>query len=137
MENDSIRPSGTNTLVDIWIEGKVRSICVAQEAIGSFLGFDQAAGMSDRDRCEFVRAHLPLVAKSAKARLAGADAAANSVTIGIGDLPRPDGSSGDRRKANRRSNERRKPERPASVPIERRRRERRQSERRTKPAKSD
>jgi len=106
---------------------------VTQEAIGSFLGFDQAAGMSDRDRCEFVRAHLPLVAKSAKARLTDAGQAADSVTIAIGDLPRADGSSGDRRKADQRSSERRKRERPAGVQIERRRRERRQGERRSKP----
>ena len=61
MENDSIRSSGTDTLIDLWIDGKIRSICVTQEAIGAFLGFENATGMSDRDRCEFVRAHLPLV----------------------------------------------------------------------------
>jgi hypothetical protein len=135
MENDSIRSSGTDTLVDIWIEGKVRSICVTQEAIGAFLGFEKTTGMSDRDRCEFVRAHLPLLAKSAKAALG--DPSADSVVLGNGDLPRPDGSSGDRRRADRRASERRKPEKPAAVQVERRRRERRQGERRTKPAKQD
>ena len=47
MENDSIRPSGTNTLVDIWIDGKLRGVCVSQQAIGAYQGFDQAAGMTE------------------------------------------------------------------------------------------
>jgi len=135
MENDSIRSSGTDTLVDIWIDGKVRSICVTQEAIGAFLGFEKTVGMSDRDRSEFVRAHLPLVAKAAKTNLE--DPTADFVTLGNGDLPRTDGSSGDRRKADRRATERRKQEKPAGAQLERRRRERRQGERRTKPTKQD
>ena len=135
MENDSIRSSGTDTLIDLWIDGKIRSICVTQEAIGAFLGFETATGMSDRDRCEFVRAHLPLVAKAAKSSLE--DPAAPSVTLGNGDLPRPDGSSGDRRKASRRGSERRKGEKTPAVQLERRRRERRQGERRTSPAKPE
>ena len=46
MENDSIRSSGTSTLVDIWVEGKVRAISVSQAAIGAFLGFDEARSLS-------------------------------------------------------------------------------------------
>ena len=135
MENDSIRSSGTDTLIDLWVDGKVRSICVTHEAIGAFLGFEKATGMSDRDRCEFVRAHLPLIAMAAKTNLE--DPTADSVTLGNGDLPRPDRTSGDRRKAERRAAERRKTEKTAGVQVERRRRERRQSERRTKAAKPD
>ena len=48
MENDSIRSVGSDTLVDIWIDGKMRSLSVSLEAIGAFLGFDKAAGMSER-----------------------------------------------------------------------------------------
>ena len=48
MENDSIRSVGSDTLVDIWIDDKMRSLLVSPEAIGAFLGFDKAAGMSDR-----------------------------------------------------------------------------------------
>ena len=135
MENDSIRSSGTDTLIDLWIDGKIRSICVTQEAIGAFLGFEKATAMSDRDRCEFVRAHLPLVAKAAKTNLE--DPTTDSVTLGNGGLPRPDGSSADRRKAERRASERRKREKPVGVQLERRRRERRQGERRTKATKPD
>ena len=47
MENDSIRASGNNTLVDIWINGKLRSICITHEAIGAFVGFDTAAEFSE------------------------------------------------------------------------------------------
>ena len=66
MESDSIRASGSDTLVDIWIDGKLRAISISQEAIGAFLGFDRVEGMSDDDRCEFVRTHLPLVISAAK-----------------------------------------------------------------------
>ena len=69
MENDLIRASGTNTLVDIWIEGKMRSLCVSQQAIGAHLGFNEAKGLSDRDRCEFVRANLALIVTAAQGRL--------------------------------------------------------------------
>src|SRR5579884_3783805 len=137
MENDSIRASGTYALVDVWIDGRVRWICVSQEAIGAFLGFEQAAGMADQDRCEFVRDHLPLVVTAAQARLRGGDPHANTVIIEGGELPRPDGGSGDRRKGERRKTQRRKPDRPRGDQTERRRRERRQGERRTKPTKPD
>jgi hypothetical protein len=137
MENDSIRPSGTNTLVEIWIDGKLRGICVSQEAIGAFVGFDEAARMVDQDRCEFVRANLPLVVTAAKARLRDTDPSDDTVTIDIGHLPRPDGRSGDRRKEDRRGEQRRKADRPRGEQSERRRRERRQGERRTKPPKSE
>lgn len=133
VENDSIRPSGTNTLIDIWIDGKIRAICVSHEAIGSFVGFEQAAGMSEDDRCEFVRTHLPLVVKATMARLRDSDPTADRVVIDGGQLPRPDGRSGDRRKSERRTDQRRKAERPRGVQTERRRRDRRQGERRTKP----
>lgn len=130
MENDSIRSSGFNTLVDIWIDGKVRAICVSQDAIGAYLGFDQAAKMTDNDRCEFVRAHLPLLMNAAKTRLIATDPDADFVTIELSQLPRPDGTTGDRRKLERRKTERRKGDAPTGTFTERRRRARRQSERR-------
>jgi hypothetical protein len=119
VETDSIRSSGTNTLVDLWIDGKVRAICVTQDAIGAYLSFDRTASMSEQDRCEFVRGHLPLLVSAAKSLLKG-DPATESVTIGLGQLPRADGRSGDRRKA-----ERRKATKPREG-TERRRRDRRQ-----------
>jgi len=132
MENDSIRTSGTNTLVDIWIDGKMRGICLSQEAIGAYIGFDRATGMSGDDRCEFVRTHLPLVVTAARARLRELDPAADVVSIEAGHLPRSDGQTGDRRKSDRRKTERRKANSKGEHP-ERRRTDRRQSQRRARP----
>jgi hypothetical protein len=136
METDSIRSSGTNTLIDIWIDGKMRAICVSHEAIGAFLGFEEASGMSDADRCEFVRTHLPLVVTAAKTLIHSTDSSAGTVILEGGHLPRPDGRSGNRRKADRRKGERRKAESPKDHQPERRRPgDRRQGGRRTKSPK--
>ena len=137
MENDSIRSSGSNTLVDIWIEGRMRGICITREAIEQFLNMpaDQAEAMSEDDRCEFVRTHLPLIVTAAKARLAETGFDAEAVTIDVGQLPRPDGKPGDRREDDRRKGERRRLDVPRRGQPERRRTDRRQSDRRTKPAK--
>ena len=132
MENDSIRPNGTNTLVDIWIDGKLRAITVSQEAIGGFLGFDRMAGMSDDDRCEFVRTHLPLVVTAAKARLRDTDPTAGAVVIDAGELPRADGRPAERRKTERRKGDRRKDGKPGPEQPERRRSDRRKGQRRTR-----
>ena len=132
MENDSIRPSGSDTLVDIWIDGKLRAICVSHDAIAAFLGFERAGGMSDDDRCEFVRTHLPMVVTAAKAGLRD-NPRADTIMIDVGQLPRPDGTGGDRRKGDRRKAERRKGPRPPGGRPDRRRGDRRQGERRTRP----
>jgi hypothetical protein len=137
MENDAIRSSGTNTLVDIWIDGKMRAVCISQQAIGAFLGFDKAAGMSDRDRCEFVRAHLPIVVTAAKNRLGDSNIAADAVVIDVDDLERPDGATGNRRKVDRRKTDRRKSSQPRSPLPERRRGDRRQGDRRGPAPKQD
>jgi hypothetical protein len=133
MENDSIRASGTDTLVDLWINGKLRAICVSQEAIGAFVGFAQASSMSDKGRCEFVRTNLPLVIAAAKTRLRDSPAA-DAVTIDAGQLPRPDGRVGDRRQGERRKDDRRRSERePDPSRPDRRRSDRRTGERRRAP----
>ena len=137
MENDSIRASGSDTLVDLWIDGKLRAISISQEAIGAFLGFERAAGMSDEDRCEFVRSHLPLVMTAAKARLSATNPAADVVSIDVGDLPNTDGRSGDRRNADRRQAERRKSARPDANQPDRRRGDRRTGQRRRPSKPSD
>lgn len=131
MENDSIRASGGKTLVDIWIDGKMRSICVSKEAIGAYIGFDRMSGMSGDDRCEFVRTHLPLVVTAAKARLRDTDPDAEAVVVESGQLPRRDGQSGDRRQKERRKGERRKVALPKGDRPERRRSDRRQGPRRS------
>jgi hypothetical protein len=137
MENDSIRASGTDTLVDIWVNGKLRAICVRREAIDEYIGFDQAARMSEDDRCEFVRRNLPLVVTAVKRKLGDTNALADTVTIEGAQLG-GDGGGGDRRKRERRKTERRKVAKPKEqLPYgERRRGDRRKGERRRPPSKS-
>lgn len=135
MENDSIRSVGSDTLVDIWIDGKMRSLCVSHDAIGAFLGFDKAAAMSDQDRCEFVRTNLPLVVDAAKQRLSETDRGSDEVVIDVGQLPRSDGRSGDRRQTDRRKGERRKMTIPRHGQPERRKGDRRSGDRRTRAPK--
>ncbi len=135
MENDSIRSLGTDTLVDIWIDGKMRSLSVSQEAIGAFLGFERASGMSDQDRCEFIRTHLPLIVSAAKQRLSDTNRNADEVVIDVGQLPRSDGRSGDRRQTDRRKGERRKMTVPRAGQPDRRKGDRRAGERRSRPPK--
>jgi hypothetical protein len=137
MENDSIRASGGNTLVDVWIEGKLRGISVSRGAIETFLGLTphQAAAMSDNDRCEFVRTHLPIVLTAAKLQLREMNSAADSVSIDSGQLGSTGrGRVGDRRKTERRTTERRNPNGSEPPRVgDRRRSERRTGERRKTP----
>ena len=134
MENDSIRASGTDTLVDVWVEGKLRAICITREAIETFAGFDGRSGVSEASRCEFVRTHLTHVLSAARTQLRDGDPAANEIIIAAGHL----GGASDRRKGERRKSDRRKVKLPAGkLPHgERRRADRRSGERRRTPKDS-
>ena len=131
MEGDTIRPSGTNTLVDLWLVDRVRPICVTREAIAANVGFAKAEGMGEDDRCQFVRSNLSLVLSAARHALDDGEK---------GELVVLDGSAlvaggivgGERRKDDRRKSERRKSARPKNglAQPDRRRSERRQGERR-------
>lgn len=127
MESDSIRSSGNNTLVDVWVEGKLRAISVAREAIETFLGSKLPAAMSDEDRCEFVRTHLPEIVAAVQVKLRG-DAGAGIIVIEAGQLS----TTRDRRSGDRRKSDRRKPGTTGSSPPhgERRRGQRRNGDRR-------
>jgi hypothetical protein len=129
MENDSIRASGNSTLVDIWVNGKLRAISVTREAIETFFGVSHATGMTEDERCEFVRGHLPQLVTAVKATLRDNDPNADSVDIDIGQFG---GRAADRRKTERRKSDRRKTNLPKeSLPQgERRRGDRRRSDRR-------
>ena len=124
MENDSIRASGSSTLVDIWVNGKLRAISVTKHAIDAYVGPSTASGMSDDDRCEFVRTHLPLIVTAVKARLREANRDLDAVTLDVahlgvrgaerrkGDrrkvkLPKESLPHGERRKSDRRKGDRR------------------------------
>ena len=132
MENDSIRASGSSTLVDIWIDGRLRAICVEKEAIAAVVGFDAAARMSDDERCEFVRTHLPLVVTAVKSQLGKIDGDPDSVALEAGQLGDAGSSKADRRKADRRTSDRRNADQSRDkLPHgERRRGDRRKTDRR-------
>ena len=127
MENDSIRASGNNTLVDVWVEGKLRAISVTREAIETFLGSRAPSTMSEDDRCEFVRTHLPQVVAAVQVKLRG-NAGAGMIVIEAGQL----GAPRDSRSAERRKSDRRKSATTAQPPPqgERRRGQRRNGHRR-------
>ncbi len=128
MENDSVRTSGGNTLVDMWIDGKLRSISVAGEAIDAFLHLsrERAAALSDDERREFVRTHLTLVVNAAATKLRASGVDADAVALERGDLglrsappasggdpdrraaPTAAAGDGDRRSGDRRQGDRRK-----------------------------
>lgn len=137
MENDSIRASGSDTLVDIWIDGKMRSVCISQEAIGAYLDFDRVVQMSDDERCDFVKNNMSLVLRTAKARLREIDPTTTAILIDAGHLPRPDGKSTDRRRGDRRKGDRRKVKLPLGNQPERRRSDRRTGERRARKPKAE
>jgi hypothetical protein len=121
MENDTIRVNGSKTLVDIWIDGKVRAISISRDAIEAFLGTEPGGAMTEDDRCEFVRTHLQLVISAAKARLGETNPAANSVSVEGDQLRNVDAA----RAKERRRGERRKSSKP--VLVERRRGDRRKT----------
>ena len=109
MDNDSIRTVGATTLVDIWIDGKLRSICVTRGAIEDSLGPEKAAALSDDERCEFVRQHMAQVVKAARDWLREGNADAANIVIDSGQLPPLTGpKSTERRKGERRATDRRK-----------------------------
>lgn len=125
MESDSIRPSGSNTLVEIWVNGKVRAITITKQAIDAFLGQAATKDLSEEQRCEFVRTNLPLVVTATKARLREAAEDIETVTIEAGHL--------GGRAAERRKGERRKVKLPKEslVQGERRKGDRRKGDRRS------
>jgi hypothetical protein len=136
LESDSIRSSGSNTLVDIWIDGKVRAISVTREAIDAFVGFERGAKMTDDERCEFIRTHLSQLLSAVKTKLAKTILGADLVVIEAGELG---GRGADRRKVDRRKGDRRKADRPSTeLPHgERRRGARRQGDRRRSAKRKD
>ena len=119
MESDSVRSSGDFTVVDMWVEGKLRCISVSRDAIDAGLQLtpERAAAMTDDERRDFVRTNLSLVVAAAKERVKS-DPAADAVVIEGGDLGgvRPERSGGDRRRGgDRRKGDRRKADQPVAM----------------------
>jgi len=135
VESDSIRSIGSNTVVDMWVDGKMRSISVTQAAVGAYLGFDKADVLSEADRCEFVRNNLSMLVIAAGRRLRADGGDGDTIIHDAGDLPRPDGKSGDRRGTERRKGDRRKSNQRLPPGMDRRKSDRRQGDRRSPPPK--
>jgi hypothetical protein len=115
MENDSVRTSGDVTLVDMWIDGKLRAISLSRDAIGAFLRLppDRAGSLTEDERREFVRTHLSQVVTAAKNALRDGDPHADTVMIDPGQFGGRASSpaiarDGERRAGDRRKGDRRK-----------------------------
>jgi len=115
MDNDAVRTSGDRTLVDMWIDGKSRTVSVTKAAIEAHLRLspERAEQMSAEDRCEFVRANLRMLAATATDVVRQGDREATAVVIEAehlgGEAPKSTvdrrqssdrRKGGDRRKAN-------------------------------------
>ena len=115
MDNDAVRTSGDRTLVDMWIDGKSRTVSVTKAAIEVHLRLspERAEQMSAEDRCEFVRANLRMLAATATDVVRQGDREATAVVIEAehlgGEAPKSTvdrrqssdrRKGGDRRKAN-------------------------------------
>jgi hypothetical protein len=137
VENDSIRSSGEFTLVEVWIDGKLRDISVGRDAIGGFLQLppDRAAAISDDDCREFVRTRLAFVVAAARERLRSSDPNADVIAI-TADQMRVHEKPGfvDRRKDDRRKTDRRKSSGTSGLVGDRRQNDRRKGDRRKRPA---
>ena len=118
MESDSVRSSGEFTVVDMWVEGKLRCVSVSREAIEGYLRLppDRAAALTDEDRREFVRMNLGQIVAAAKAQLETIDPTADNIVIGNAQgAAAPSERSGDRRHGgDRRKGERRKVNQPVA-----------------------
>lgn len=141
LEGDTIRASGTNTMVDLWLVDRVRPICVTREAIAANVGFAKAESMTDDDRCRFVRDNLALVVTAAKSVLHANGPGCARIELDGQSLAKGAGAGAaageDRRKGNRRvTNRRRVNGQPETLAGgEKRKNSRRQGERR-RPAAS-
>ena len=95
MDNDAVRTSADRTLVDMWIDGKSRTVSISRAAIEAHLRLtpDRAAAMTDEDRREFVRGNLKLLATAASELVRANDPNALLVDIDVGqftgDAPAP------------------------------------------------
>jgi len=118
MESDSVRSSGEMTVVDMWVEGKLRGISVSRAAIESFLRLPSgSARMTDEDRREFVRTHLAQIVGAAKTQLLSMDPDADNIVIDAAPPAAPDSKpagSDRRRSGDRRKDERRRVNKPVA-----------------------
>jgi hypothetical protein len=137
VENDSIRTSGEFTLVEVWIDGKLRNISVGRDAIGAFLHLppDKVAAISDDECREFVRKRSAFVVAAAREKLRDSDPNADTIAL-TAEQMRAHEKPGfvDRRKGDRRKTDRRKSSGSGGLMGDRRQADRRKGDRRKRPA---
>src|SRR5947209_16049480 len=104
MERDSVRTSDDCTLVDLWIDGKLRAVVVPRDAIDSLdqLPLGRSAAMTEAECREFVRTHLAVVLKAATEGLRHGDRGADLIRLGAAEgtatAPMADRRRGERRR---------------------------------------
>ena len=88
MERDTIQSSDHATTVDLWIEGRFRTVTVTRLAIEARLKLtpSEAEALSAEDRTQFVKANLGLVMQIAKALLRLKGTSTNEIVIGPAEL---------------------------------------------------
>ncbi len=88
MQCDEVKADGDNTLLRIEFDGHWRRIIVTREAIEDHLRLspEEAAAMSQEERCGFVRSHLPYVFAAIRRKLRGTSGAAERMTIRAGEM---------------------------------------------------
>jgi len=88
MDNDAVRTSADRTLVEMWIDGKSRTVSISRAAIEAHLRLtpDRAAAMTDEDCREFVRGNLKLLASAATELVRANDPNALAVDIDVGEF---------------------------------------------------
>ena len=77
MTNEEVKPHGDATLVSIELDGMWRRITITREAIEEHLHLssEKAAAMTEHERCEFVRTHLPYVFAAVRRKIRGSETA--------------------------------------------------------------
>ena len=89
MENDVVRTSGEDAIVDLWLEGGFRAVTISGAAVKAYLNIapEEAASVTEIERREFVRTHLGLISRAALNHIRK-EPAANRIVIGPGELGR-------------------------------------------------
>lgn len=81
MQTEEVKASGDVTSVSIELDGMWRRITITREAIEEHLHLSaqQAEAMTEHERCEFVRSHMPYVFAAVRRKIRGSVTARNII----------------------------------------------------------
>ena len=87
MTNEEVKPHGDATLVSIELDGMWRRITITRDAIEEHLHLSPkvAAAMTEEERCEFVRSHMPYVFATVRRKIRRSETARH-IIIRTGEL---------------------------------------------------